>query len=376
MNSVDNIERHLTSTALSLGAITCIATAGYGYWIVREAEPIWQRALGASLAVVPSLGVATYLETISRRVRDKLNTTLELSDQIEVQQTWMSVINPPESAEVNEFNMAKPEKLPEITWNDFVKNVINKPEVHPHIGVFGSTGTGKTLLAEAIGDYRAHYHQSKGKTPRRVYLSPTCDTVQKEFLGWELVGQGFDGKSISDFGEYLRTTLKERYTESDDSYEPILVAPDEYRWTTQNEKTVPTVIAEVLSIGRKRNLEIILISPSFYVKALGMEGEGDLRNNMVMVLKGKLMLDRVAVLEKDGLFPKGSVQYLSRILDAHPYSVTLVDDKVLILPDMAGYREAKSRAGITYMNEPDVLTPPTVDKVHNKKNRFSWGKKE
>lgn len=356
----DNIERHMTSTALGVGALTMIAlTGGMAYWVVHEVDSYWQKALGASMGVAGALGVASYLDAVGSRVQRKYDATLELSDQIEVQQTWMTALTPPKPPEESGvFNYAKPSDIPETTWTDFVKNVVNKPELHPHIGIFGNTGTGKTWLAEAIGDLRSHFHTHAGRNPRKVYLSPTCDTKNHEFLGWELIGEGFNTDSLEDFGDYLRATLYARYSKGDDSQEPIIVAPDEYRWTAQKTQGVTSTISDILSIGRKQRLEIILISPSYYVKSLGMEGEGALRENMVMILKGKLMLDRVGTLEKDGLFPKGSLSYITRLHEEHPFSVCLIDDRVMILPDMSKYREEKVNMGMTYQEQPPVLEVP------------------
>lgn len=358
MNNVDNVERHMTRVALTVGAFSLMAgMGGMGYWMLREANTLWEKALAASVAGGGALGVASYLNMVSNKVGDKYRVTVDLSDQVEVQKTWMQAISPPPPAPTGaQEETGKPEGLPEISWTDFVKGYINKPELKPHIGIFGNTGTGKTWLAEAIGDLRAQYYIDKGRLPRKIYLSPTCAKDKHEFLGWELIGEGFNLGSMSDFSNYLRATLYERYQEDGDSQEPIIITPDEYRWTASKVEGASDTISDVLSIGRKRLLEIILVAPTYLVKTLKVEGEGQLRASLVMILKGELMLERVRVLERDGLFPEGSVAYLTKLMDVFPYNVCLCDDRVLMVPNLSKYRDEKVAMGITYAHEPPVLS--------------------
>lgn len=370
--NVNNIERHATATALTVGATTLVAISGvFGYWMLQRTTPLWEKALAASISVVGSLGVASYVGSTGSRVWGKYQTTYEMSDQVEVQTTWNELTKPTAPTPPSSVpTMAKPDGLPEIGWNDVIKEYINKPELHPHMGVFGNTGSGKTLLAEVLGDLRAQYYREKGKEPRQVYLSPTCDKSQQEFLGWELVGDGFNSSSIETFGSELAQTLYDRYTEEEPGAQPIITATDEYRWTAQKTESVTDAVGDVLSIGRKRELEIVMIAPNYLVKTLKMEGEGQLRSQMSMFLKGSLVTDRLSVLERDELVPKGTVKYVSRLLEKHPYNVCLCDDKLLILPDMSEYRQAKVEMGYAYTNNElatlTAITPPSVSGVQKK----------
>ena len=316
--------------------------------------------VGASL----TFGVVGLLDKESTHLRRKIQAITDLNDQIDVQQAWEHKDDTPlEPLPINnQDKISVPDGLKILSWDDFVKNYINQPKVKPHFGVFSPTGTGKTLVAEVIGDLRARV---LGADTRQVYLSPTVEVEDKEFLGWEVVGNNFDAESMNSFSEYVNASLLERYS-NPDYHEPLVIVCDEYRWTAKKTEVTP-VVGDVLSIGRKQNLNIILTGVNYLVKTLGMEGESDLRANMTMVLKGELAVKHLQSLENAQRVPPGTVNYFNVLSERNPYRACVVDNAIMLLPDMSTYRRIKKERGIGYVTPETPSVVPLNKPIGKKK---------
>jgi hypothetical protein len=143
--------------------------------------------------------------------------------------------------------------------------------------VHGAKGSGKTtlllwLMAQRQNAVIIDPHGSPDKWPN-------CHIVGS--------GRQFDhiGRALTTI-EKLMTT---RYAEIGDGrvqegqHEKVTLFVDEYRAIVQNVPNARQIIATLLTEARKANIDIVLVSHSKNVKALGLDGEGDLREGFAFV---------------------------------------------------------------------------------------------
>lgn len=344
MNENYEVIPHLRAGALMsiLLGLTIGMAPSVREWVTKEYHAGHaEKAVYALLGGVAALGVSSYVQHPIDRLQRRRQATEDVSDNVLVQSQWEQQILPGVKTEPDE------PKFPIILWNDFVQDVLWKPEVYPHIGVFGPTGTGKTSTIELFGDIRYEwFEQNRLETPRRIYLSPTV--MKDEFLGWETIGTGFDAPSITELGTYLKEQLLQVYSVQEGKA-PSIICPDEFRWINKYAKDVVQPITDVLDMGRKGDINIFLSAVSYLVKSLGLEGEGQIRDNMLPVLKGRLAIDKAAQLEREGMVPNGFYKFMSDRIAQFGVRACLVQDSFMLLPDTSKYRQSKVNSGYTHI---------------------------
>lgn len=363
---------HFNISAVALGM--SLLSVPFMYWGFTQEEH-WKRVLcyGNGLGII---ALSTLLSKTGVLLQRRNTAMSQMYDQLAPQALWdnrQNLLPPSIAPAVEEGGIGDNPGIPSMDWNEFVTTIINKPELYPHLAIFAPTGFGKTLTAEVIGDLRAAHYARTASDFRKLYISPIIDT--DEFLGWEIVGRGFDKEKLNEFIDFLQYDLIKRYEKMDDKNVPALIATmDEYRWTVKNATNVPDTVGNGLSMGRRRKVNYILIAQGKGVKTLRMEGEGDLREQFVEVLKGGFVEERVSLLESEGRTPVGSTTYINKLLHTHPYDVCLVNNRLMLLPSLSLYRTAKKEQGITYAQPPSFLLPDTKSFTNPYANRSSTKK--
>ena len=351
-----------------------IATTTAGILLIvptQNTKNPWLKSLYSTIGVATVGFVASIIENKTQYYQKALRAYTDTNDQIAVQRQWEGrseekVLPPATSPTGYNTEIECPEGLKTITWSTFVAEYINNPTLHPHFQVIGETGTGKSITVELIGDKRAEVFNSKGYKVRNVYLSPTVDT--NEFLGWELVGNGFKRDQIEDFGDYLAASLVHRYTDKEAERNPIIVVNDEYRWTNKYTDVANT-INDVLGMGRKPGLYLISTNLTNLVASQGMQGEGDLRSNYTTILKGDVAINYVRAQENEGLMPEGSVAFCSELAEQHPYLFCVIQNinAIMMLPDLTLYRPYKVNHNYGYKPTEVVELPPATEQSTTRK---------
>lgn len=369
---MDYSERKEVAFATDAASIlTALAGLPFFWWGYSQ-DSLSLKALGYANGV-GMMGLSAYIHGISTRLQRRNTAQSDFYDQAVMQQQWIEVNNPQllPPAEGLKEESSIPEGFPMLSWSDFVSGYINKPELYPHFGVFAPTGFGKTLTAEVIGDLRAAHYRTLGLLPRRVYVCPTLNTKQNEFLGWEIQGTGFKKAELENFIKFLKLDLIHRYDLDAEESPPLIVTLDEFRWQAQKLPDVPEAVMDSLSLGRRERQNLILVAQGNAVRTLKMEGEGQQREQMVTILKGGLLVERVAACEGTGVgFPPGSTNYVKELVRKDPYKGCLINDMLLLLPDLSLYRKSKVDKGIGYQDPLPVLmaaepavTPATFSKI-------------
>jgi archaellum component FlaC len=167
-----------------------------------------------------------------------------------------------------------------------------------HLAVIGGTGAGKSFLTQ---------HLVQTYFPGAGIVAMDTDAAPHEWPGIEVVGQGCNSKAIAaqmdrDLNELqrrsgLRSNGKEPGRELVRIVEelPTLAADiqddiESIDWKEEGEKkpenTATNWLKRLLRRGRKYKMMVVLVSQSFNVKSLKIEGEGDLRENLTVIYLG------------------------------------------------------------------------------------------
>lgn len=236
---------------------------------------------------------------------------------------------------------------------------------YPHFMVVGSTGDGKTLLAEYLMDLERDRYGS-----HTIYVSPTTDGDSKdgkvifEMNGCTYVGSGwsddlrpvaFQYEDIRNFYRRMLQHVYKRYTlhkheavqlgfiniVADESKEANRIDVQDPR----DNKTISVGQANIRisSIARKRFVRVISLTTSNTVEVLDIKGEGDLRRNFVFVYMGEHAVDQLKSCISNGLYPETTLSWFLAMQDKYPHRAVMIDTKPCLLPDLSKYRETKAR---------------------------------
>ncbi|MBD1823675.1 hypothetical protein H6F51_14405 [Cyanobacteria bacterium FACHB-DQ100] len=154
----------------------------------------------------------------------------------------------------------------------------------PHLLILGKTGGGKTYLAEKLGRFL------NGST-----LVITPKKKPKDFEGMQVIGLPYDFPTIAANLEGLEQLVKQREAQmnasGDDNFLLINVILDEVLTFVAGCKDLGLDVVRnlkfIIRAGRTSKVRLILLAQGQEVKALGIEGEGSLRDNLTYVyLKG------------------------------------------------------------------------------------------
>ncbi|MCB0165395.1 MAG: hypothetical protein KDI79_14295 [Anaerolineae bacterium] len=171
--------------------------------------------------------------------------------------------------------------------------------------IVGQRGSGKTtVLQHVIGRRLGKAHI--------LVLDPHSHPTRWP-SGCQVVGTERDFVKIEMALRGLLALMNKRYRDigkglvAEGAHEPVLVVIDEWRAIVfQLGKPAADIIKTLLAESRKTNIDVFIGSHSERVKALGIEGEGDLKEGFVMVrlTVNKLTGERKATIDYgDGEMP-------------------------------------------------------------------------
>lgn len=160
------------------------------------------------------------------------------------------------------------------------RNIMDALRHEECILVWGQKKAGKTtVLLHMIRDRMSRGHEVRVFDP---HGSPA------KWNGIQPIGGGRKYNVIEEGLLEVVGLMTERYEEIDrgevaeGDHDYLTVIVDEYRGIVKNTKKAKESIATLLTEARKTNIHIAVISHSKSVKALGLEGEGDLREGFAV----------------------------------------------------------------------------------------------
>lgn len=186
----------------------------------------------------------------------------------------------PSPHEVMAFNaiMSKGRQLEATASNLTIEQLPQLLSVIGHcerVLVKGPSNAGKTTLFQNIASQ-----------------SPNCIVIDPHYAPgiWPehttIIGKGRNHAEIDHFFEWLSSELDRRYklrAEGNESYPILTIIIDEWMSIAQRCDNAQSVIVEMITESRKSKMRLFIGSHSDQVEALGIKGQGKLREGLLIV---------------------------------------------------------------------------------------------
>lgn len=222
-----------------------------------------------------------------------------------------------------------------------------------HCLIIGSTGTGKSTLAQWLA--------SRSASQIKIY---DADASPSDWAGLEVIGRGGSFEEIelgmlADLGEMQRR-IEARAVQGDKAVAglDLCLICEEFPLIKDECSIAPEWLGKIARRGRKPKIFIIALSQSDSVTALGIEGDGAIRSNFRYIRLGSHAVTHARKLKDEGL-----VQWLQ----SGKYRC-LVDDDPCQLPDLSGYGQFPMVMQPNQVTLPSVTAEPTPQQVLQPEN--------
>jgi len=173
-----------------------------------------------------------------------------------------------------------PASLPPLTIREWMAWA-NEDETAPMLGVVGPTRVGKTtLVLAALGCRRGDL----------VIVTPKSKETDP-WGGFPAVRMHYDlAAALADFApladavrqvhiEMLRRNAEQTIGQE----EPLTLVIDEYTTLVSKRPELRQLVLDLWTMGASSKIRIVVIAPEINVRAWGIEGRGDVRENLVFI---------------------------------------------------------------------------------------------
>jgi energy-coupling factor transporter ATP-binding protein EcfA2 len=207
--------------------------------------------------------------------------------------TFHRILNDPGEAPPPTQDQAAPQNRP-LALRQWLDLVNNQPDRNPHLVTTGPSGSGKTTLTLAILQDR----------PGRVMIvtpkSKKADSwgglpairLRREDMSFEPIAAAIDAV----YQEMLRRNAED--TDVDEDWLTLVI--DEFPTVADECKGLSAKVLRMIRLARSVRIRLILLATETTVKALGLEGNGDARNNCIVIETAE---DRSATIYRWGKTP-------------------------------------------------------------------------
>ena len=200
-----------------------------------------------------------------------------------------------------------------------VKQALSKP----HCMLLGSTGDGKSTLAK---------HLAANCTAYTIVIDPHA--APDDWGNLPVFGAG---RKYSEIAKIMGVTLKllqKRFEERDNGvkqFEPIIIICDEYPAiiaSTEAGKVASSWMKLISREARKVSIRLVVLTQSPEVKAIGLEGEGSVRDNFCFIRLGEFALDHAKSLKDEQI--KSAIESADRpaMLGNLPCAIPQLSDRL------------------------------------------------
>lgn len=320
--------------ALSLGISACVLCVLPSHWAAK---------LG-NIGLASGLFLISYkLEKLQKWSDEYTNITHAQSYQ-GFNQHLNSSFAPPKR-EVAIAQTAPIEPPAPVKFAD-VKQALSKP----HVMLLGSTGDGKSTLAK---------HLAANCTAYTIVIDP--HSAPDDWGNLPVYGAGRNYKEIAEIMRVILALMQARYdarNQGQKQFEPLVVICDEYPAivaSAEAGKVASSWMKLVSREARKVAIRLVVLTQSPEVKAIGLEGEGSVRDNFCFIKLGEFALDHAKALKDESI--KLAVESCDRpaMLGNLPCNIPQLSDRVA-MPVMSIPADFAELTQVDKLTEIDELT--------------------
>jgi hypothetical protein len=234
-----------------------------------------------------------------------------------------------------------------VQYSD-VRQALSKP----HILVLGETGSGKSTLVKFL--------VSHAIAPALVLDS---HAAPDDWQTLNVIGMGRDYEAIGKEVERLVALMDARYEArklGQKKFEPLIVILDEFPACVANlGKGFTEAIMLLVREARKIGIRLIVLSQGAEVKALGIEGQGSIRECFAIVSLGKFATDRAKSLKDEQIKAAIAAAQYPAMLEDLPCQLPTIDSVNLnVLPMPSDYLELTTVDKLTGIDELTSIDSP------------------
>jgi len=294
-------------------ASTCIFVGAMSLYVSTLIPSHW-------ITKVSTMAIASSMVCVSIRL-DKLEKMLSPYEAIAHQQSasayqnWLSHAMKPPSREIA---IASPEVVTPVKFAD-VKQALSKP----HVMLLGSTGDGKSTLAK---------HLAANCTAYTIVIDPHA--APDDWGDLPVYGMSRNYGQIAEIMGVILRLMQIRYDARSSgvkSFEPIVIICDEYPAiiaSTEAGKVASSWMKLISREARKVSLRLVVLTQSPEVRAIGLEGEGSVRDNFCFIKLGEFALDHAKALKDDAI--KLAVEQCDRpaMIGNSPCAIPQLGDRI------------------------------------------------
>lgn len=211
--------------------------------------------------------------------------------------------------------IALPEAQPRFfNWDD-----LKDPDRYPHCIIAGATGSGKTYSTERIIKHLG--------SPARVI---TTKRKSDQWVGIDVVGHPRNFPAIAEALEDCIDEMQSRLTEIDKPWEQKWCVVDELPAIVANLPKTQNYLTTFIREARETRLRFMFLVQGQQVKTIGLEGESDLRDNLLEIRLGRFAMDKASSIARKTKSPEAQANL--DWLKSQKYPL-LVGDLPALLPE-------------------------------------------
>ena len=256
---------------LFLGISACVVCVLPSHWSLKV----------SNLAIASGLFITSYkLEKLQKWGEDYTHATNHESIKGYAQHLNSSFAPP--RKEIAIADVAAPVKFADV------KQALSKP----HIMLLGSTGDGKSTLAK---------HLAANCTAYTIVIDPHA--APDDWGGLPVFGASRNYAQIALIMGVLLQLMQTRYdarSQGEKNFSPLVIICDEYPAivaSVEAGKIASSWMKLISREARKVAIRLVVLTQSPEVKAIGLEGEGSVRDNFCFVRLGEFALDHAKSLK-------------------------------------------------------------------------------
>jgi hypothetical protein len=316
----------------ALGISACVVCVLPSHWSLKV----------SNLAIATGLFVTSHkLEKLQKWGQDYLHETNYASIKGYAKHLDSSFAPPRK-----EIAIATPAELPAPVKFADVRQALAKP----HVMLLGSTGDGKSTLAK---------HLAANCTAYTIVIDPHA--APDDWGNLPVYGAGRKYEQIAEIMQVTLQLLQKRFDARDQGvkqFEPLIIICDEYPAIIASSaagKIASSWMKLISREARKVAIRLVVLTQSPEVKAIGLEGEGSVRDNFCFIKLGEFALDHAKSLKDEAI--KLAVESCDRpaMLGNFPCNIPQLSDRVA-MPVMTIPADFAELTQVDKLTEIDELT--------------------